>query len=86
MFTRDISDAAGATPNSFVSSFLTNRFHPGLDYGNVAYDCRHRFLVTYLYDLLFGKGQAWLSGNSALNVLVGTGILAVSLSCKAGRF
>ena len=74
VFTRDISDAAGATPNAFVSSggnFLTDRFHPGLDYGNVAYDRKHRFLATYLYDLPFGKGQRWLSTSSALNALVG---------------
>jgi hypothetical protein len=53
-YTRDLSNAGGATPNAFAvagGSFLTNRFHPGLDYGNVIYDRRHRFLVTYLYDL-----------------------------------
>jgi hypothetical protein len=73
VFTRDLSDAAGATPSAFVSSggnFLTNRFHPGLDYGNVAYDRKHRFLATYLYDLPFGKGQRWLPGG-ALDPLVG---------------
>ena len=89
VFTRDISDAAGATPNSFASSggnFLTNRFHPGLDYGNVAYDRRHRFLVTYLYDLPFGKGQAWLSGNSALNVLVGDWHLGGVTVLQSGPF
>jgi hypothetical protein len=49
-FTRDLSNAGGATPNAFAvagGSFLTDRFHPGLDYGNVIYDRRHRFLATY---------------------------------------
>ncbi len=63
-FTRDLSNAGGATPNAFAvagGSFLTDRFHPGLDYGNVIYDRRHRFLATYLYDLPFGHGQRWLT-------------------------
>jgi hypothetical protein len=63
-FTRDLSNAGGATPNAFAvagGSFLTDRFHPGLDYGNVIYDRRHRFLATYLYDLPFGHGQRWLN-------------------------
>jgi hypothetical protein len=63
-YTRDLSNAGGATPNAFAISggnFLTDRFHPGLDYGNVIYDRRHRFLATYLYDLPFGKGQRWLN-------------------------
>jgi hypothetical protein len=89
MFTRDISDAAGATPSSFVSSggnFLTNRFHPGLDYGNVAYDRKHRFLVTYLYDLPFGKGQRWFNTGSALNALVGDWHLGGVTVLQSGPF
>lgn len=89
MFTRDLSDAAGATPSSFVSSggnFLTDRFHPGLDYGNVAYDRRHRFLATYLYDLPLGKGQRWLSTSSALNALVGDWHLGGVTVLQSGPF
>ncbi len=89
MFTRDISDAAGATPSGFVGSggnFLTDRFHPGLDYGNVAYDRRHRFLATYLYDLPFGKGQRWLSTASALNALVGDWHLGGVTVLQSGPF
>ncbi|WP_263358823.1 TonB-dependent receptor [Acidicapsa ligni] len=89
VFTRDISDAAGATPAGFVSSggnFLTDRFHPGLDYGNVAYDRRHRFLATYLYDLPFGKGQRWLSTGSALNAMVGDWHLGGVTVLQSGPF
>lgn len=73
-FTRDLSNAGGATPTAFAvagGSFLTDRFHPGLDYGNVIYDRRHRFLATYLYDLPFGKGKRWLPKGSVANVLAG---------------
>ena len=37
-WTKDLSNAGGATPNAFAvagGSYLTNRFNPGLDYGNV---------------------------------------------------
>ena len=88
-FTRDLSNAGGATPNAFAvagGSFLTDRFHPGLDYGNVIYDRRHRFLVTYLYDLPFGHGQRWLNSASALNRLVGGWQLAGVTVFQSGPF
>jgi len=88
-YTRDLSNAGGATPNAFAvagGSFLTNRFDPGLDYGNVVYDRRHRFLVTYLYDLPFGKGQAWLNAGSALNHAVGGWQLAGVTVLQSGPF
>lgn len=73
-YTRDLSDAAGATPSAFAPSggnFLTDRFHPGLDYGNVSFDRKNRFLITYLYDLPFGKGQRFLAAAGALNAVIG---------------
>ena len=74
VYTRDLSDAGGATPNAFVAAggdWMTDRFHPRLDYGNVIFDRRHRFLVTWLYDLPFGKGQRWINSSSLLNAIAG---------------
>ncbi len=88
-FTRDLSNAGGATPNAFAVSggnFLTDRFHPSLDYGNVIYDRRHRFLVTYLYDLPFGKGQRWLNTGGAVNRIVGDWQLAGVTIFESGPF
>ena len=87
--TKDLSNAGGATPNAFAvagGSFLTDRFHPSLDYGNVIYDRRHRFLATYLYNLPFGKGQRWLNSGSALNRLVGDWQLAGVTIFQSGPF
>ncbi len=73
-FTRDLSNAGGATPTAFAvsgGSFLTDRFHPRLDYGNVIYDRRQRFLASWLYDLPFGHGQRWLQDGRAVNALAG---------------
>ena len=88
-YTRDLSNAGGATPNAFAvagGSYLTNRFHPGLDYGNVVYDRRHRFLATYLYDLPFGHGQAWLNSGVAINRLIGDWQLAGVTIFQSGPF
>ena len=88
-YTRDLSNAGGATPNAFAvagGSFLTNRFQPSLDYGNVIYDRRHRFLITYLYDLPFGKGQPLLNSGSALNRFVGNWQLAGVTVLQSGPF
>jgi len=52
----------------------------------VIYDRRHRFLVTYLYDLPFGKGQPLLNGGSALNRVVGDWQLAGVTILQSGPF
>jgi hypothetical protein len=88
-YTRDLSNAGGATPNAFAvagGSFLTDRFHPGLDYGNVIYDRRHRFLATYLYDLPFGKHQLWLNSGRMLDGVVGGWQLAGVTILQSGPF
>jgi hypothetical protein len=88
-FTRDLSDAGGVAPNAFAvagGSFMTDRFNPLLDYGNVAYDRRHRFLATYLYSLPFGKGGRWLTTGNAANLLAGGWQLAGITVVQSGPF
>ena len=88
-WTRDLSNAGGATPNAFAvagGTYLTNRFHPGLDYGNVVYDRKHRFLTTWLYDLPFGRGRRWLTGSGALNEVVGGWQLSGVVVLQSGPF
>ena len=93
-FTRDLSDAEGATPSGLTGvsggdaggSYLTDRFHPGLDYGNMAYDRKHRFLVTYMYALPFGKGQRLLNTGALLNKLVGDWQLGGVTILQSGPF
>ncbi|MHB1023378.1 MAG: TonB-dependent receptor [Acidobacteriaceae bacterium] len=90
VLTRDLSNEAGSNPSSFVGAggnFLTDRFHPGLDYGNVSYDRRHRFLATYLYNLPFGRGQALLGGaNHLVDSVVGGWQLGGVMVFQSGPF
>jgi hypothetical protein len=88
-WTRDLSNAAGLAPNAFAvagGSYLTSRFDPGLDYGNVIYDRKHRFLATGLYDLPFGKGQRWLTSGGAMDAFAGGWELAGVLVLQSGPF
>ena len=88
-FTRDLSNAGGVAPTAFAvagGSFLTDRFHPGLDYGNVVYDRRHRVLATYLYNLPFGNGQRWLTTKGAAKALAGGWQLAGVTVLQSGPF
>jgi hypothetical protein len=51
MWTRDLSDAQGYAPTALTTegnSISSDRFNLGLDYGNVIFDRRNRFLATYL--------------------------------------
>ncbi|HEX4007563.1 MAG TPA: carboxypeptidase-like regulatory domain-containing protein [Acidobacteriaceae bacterium] len=74
MWTRDLSNEGGDNPSSFASAggnMVTDRFHTGLDYGNVIYDRRNRFLATYLYDLPFGHDKPFLNTNPIGRALAG---------------
>ena len=90
VLTRDLSNEGGAVPTSFVAAggnFLTDKYHPRLDYGNVIFDRRHRALTTFLYQLPFGKGATYL-GNSGrlMDLAVGGWQLGGVLVFQSGPF
>jgi hypothetical protein len=94
-FTRHLANDLGATPNNGLvgvtggaagGNYLSDKNHPGLDYGNVNFDHRHRFLATYMYSLPFGKGQRWANTNNVLNALVGNWQLAGVTVYQSGPF
>jgi hypothetical protein len=62
-FTKNLSNGAGYSPSGFTGEAggrATDPQNLDLDYGNVAFTRRHRFLSTFVYDLPFGKGKALL--------------------------
>ena len=75
VFSRDLTNVYGATSGSTagfgsVNEFggtLSDPYNPKLDYGNVPFDRRHRFLATFLYELPFGKGKAFLNSGKSLD-------------------
>jgi hypothetical protein len=57
-FLRNLTNAQGYNPTSFASEaggLVTDLRDTEIDYGNVAFSRRHRFLSTFLYQLPFGK-------------------------------
>ena len=91
VWTRDLSDAGGFAPSSIntegnATDITSNRFHPGLDYGNVAFDRRNRFLATYLYELPFGQGKPFLHNSPLLNLVAGGWQLGGVVVLQTGAF
>jgi hypothetical protein len=90
VLTRDLSNAGGVDPTAFApagGNFVSDRFHPGLDYGNVIFDRRHRVLTTFLYELPFGKGSTFLANSGRLlDAAVGGWQLGGVLVFQSGAF
>ncbi len=90
-YARNLSDEGGGNPTGFVGEIGSNpsdRFHPGLDYGNVEYTRRNRSLSSFLYQLPFGQGQRFLGGgnNWLLNNAAGGWQMAGYLLFQSGPF
>ncbi len=92
-FTRNLTNAIGASNSSgygYATEFgntLSDPYNPGLDYGNVPYSRRHRFLATFLYELPFGKGKPFLnSSNGVTDRVLGGWVLSGIAVIQSGPF
>jgi hypothetical protein len=92
VFARNLSNDGGVASNGFPGEYggiVTTPFNPGdtLDYGNVSYTRRNRFLGTFVYDLPFGKGKLLgTNAGTALDRLIGGWELAGVLLFESGPF
>ena len=94
-YTRDLANTAGAPAgttgqpnvNEFGNTLLSDPQHPGLDYGNVSFDRRNRFLATFLYRLPFGKGKKFMnSANRFADALFGGWEMSGIWTWESGPF
>ncbi|MCU1261725.1 MAG: Oar protein, partial [Bryobacterales bacterium] len=88
-FTRNLTDAQGYNPSAFASEaggLVSDLTHPGIDYGNVAYSRRNRFLATYLYQLPFGRQGTGGGVNGLVNRVIGGWELSGVLLFQSGPF
>ncbi len=84
VFARNLSNGQGYNPSAFASEaggLASDPYNLGLDYGNVAFTRRHRFLGTFLYDLPFGK-----SGRPLSKHLIGGWEIAGVVTMQTGPF
>ena len=91
IYARNLSNAGGYDPTTTFAGegggTISDPYNPGLDYGNVNYTRRNRFLTTFLYELPFGKGKPYLSGgNGLVGRLAGGWELAGVLLFQGGPF
>jgi Carboxypeptidase regulatory-like domain len=89
-WTRDLSTAGGGNPTALPvqpANFVTDRFNLGLDYGNVIFDRRNRFVGTYLYELPFGRGKRFLGdAGGFVNGIIGDWQWSGVLVFQSGPF
>ena len=89
-FARNLSEEGGMNPTSNASEIggaPSDIYHPGLDYGNVIYTRRHRFMSSFLYDLPFGRNRTFMSNSNYLvNALVNDWQLAGYYLLQSGPF
>ncbi len=85
-----MSEEEGLNPTANASEIggtPSDIYHPGLDYGNVIYTRRHRFMASFLYDLPFGRSKMFLSNSSYLvNSIVNDWQLAGYYLQQSGPF
>lgn len=86
-FSRNLS-TNGYNPTAFATEAggqVQDLNNIGLDYGNVPYTRRVRVLVTFPYELPFGKGKMMLNGlNPVVDRIVGGWELAGVLLFQSG--
>jgi TonB dependent receptor len=93
IFARNLSNLGGdpgTSAGGFAGEYggtISNPAQPGIDYGNVNFTRRQRFLTTFLYDLPFGKGKMLLNGaNGFVDRVAGGWELAGVLLFQSGPF
>lgn len=92
-YTRNLSNVDGAATGSadqYAGEFggvISDPKAPGLDYGNIAYTRRERFLTTFLYELPFGKGKMYMNNaNRLVDGVLGGWELSGVLLFQSGPF
>ena len=88
-FARNLSSEAGAAPSAFANEQggrPSNTNDLNLDYGNVAFTRRHRFLTTFLWEMPFGSGKRFNMGSKLLNAVVGDWNMGGVLVIQSGPF
>lgn len=94
-YTRNLTNVYGAGVGSANNFAQANEFGgtlsdpsiPGIDYGNVPFTRRQRFLATFLYELPVGRGKKFLnSSNGVMDRVVGGWVLSGIILAQSGPF
>ena len=90
ILTKNLADNAGYDPVYFTGEAggtISNQSDPRLDYGNVSFSHRQRFLATFLYELPIGKGKLLArNANGLLDRVIGGWELAGVVMAQTGPY
>jgi len=86
-YSHALDDASSANLGSFATGDFRDQRFPQLEYGNADFDIRHRFVLSYMYELPFGKGKSF-AGNASglLNQVIGGWQVAGITSASTGNY
>ncbi|MGB9236605.1 MAG: TonB-dependent receptor [Terriglobales bacterium] len=86
-YSHSLDDASSASLGSANNGDFRDQTNPNLEYANSDFDIRHRFVLSYMYDLPFGRGKLFgKSASSVLNQLIGNWQLAGIFSAATGNW
>ena len=82
-----LDDASSANLGSLNNGDFRDQLYPFLEYGNSDFDVRHRFVISYIYQLPFGNGKRF-GGNASgwINQIVGNWQVAGITTAQTGNY
>jgi hypothetical protein len=82
-----LDDASSAALGSLNNGDFRNELYPFEEYGNADFDVRHRFVISYIYQLPFGNGKQF-AGNATglMNQVIGNWQVAGITTASAGNW
>lgn len=86
-FAHALDNASSASLGSVNNGDFRDQRNPNLEYGNADFDVRQRFVLSYEYDLPFGRGRAFGKGaHGVLDQFIGNWQMAGVLSLATGNY
>jgi len=86
-YSHSLDDASSASLGSLANGDFRDQRFPGMEYGNSDFDVRHHLVVSYAWDLPFGKNHA-IGGNATgvANQIIGNWQIAGIVSASTGNW
>ncbi|MFY9646617.1 MAG: TonB-dependent receptor [Terriglobales bacterium] len=86
-FAHALDNASSASLGSVNNGDFQDQRYPNQNYGNSDFDVRHRFVLSYLYDLPFGRGRAFAKNvHGVVNQILGDWQMTGVLSLATGNY
>ncbi len=82
-----LDDASSAALGSLNNGDFRDQRFPSLEYGNSDFDVRHRFVISYIYQLPFGNGKRFGGDATGLkNQIIGNWQIAGITTASTGNW